>query len=374
MMRLASQPAGWFGGALLLVLFSGCAPRTVPESVAQAQAISRSPAMVEAEQLAPQTYLTAEKLRAESEFLWKDGEPEEAEAAADQAIAAYNHAFALARVARAEQRTELAQKEKFAADAEQARLDQLTAQVAADADAYEMRARVHLDQEPVKDVAALSPERAKMRRIAAKQLVSEGRLLCVSAELLKNRTKRLDETKRQLSILEKRLQVGSQDDDVFPKSAALRDDCLKLLTETRRPEIERNPEAAGSDRLLSDLSKTGSLMVYRDDRGVVVHLGGPLDESGALRGDVVSALALLAGAAKAHPTFPLLVVVHTARSGQESLSARLGSLVKEALLREGAPALTLHEAQNAQPVVSTSVAGADSKNERIEVVFVAPAR
>lgn len=357
-------------GASLLA----CAPKTVPPQVAQAQAIAQSPAAAEAKELAPQILLEAEKHKAEAEFLLREGHTSESAAAAAQAIATYNYAFALTRVARAEERIVHAQAAKSEAESEQARIDQLAAQVAADADAYEMRARVHLDQEQIKDVKSLTPERAQMRRIAAKQLAAEARLLCLASEMLKSPVAELSDTTARLATLEARIAAGSSEKDIFVQAADLRASCLRLLTLTRRPVVKKAPESAAGDQLLTALTETNLFMSYRDDRGIVVNIGSPLDSEGNLSATTQKALQVLGGTAQAHREFPVLLVVHTALSGQETRAERMGELGRAALLEAGAPNVTVHSVGSAQPVVSTSLAGADSKNERIEVVFVSKGR
>lgn len=361
-------------GLLGALLALGCSAAPLPPPVSQAHSVAESPAASEAKELAPQAFAAAEKMRAEANSLYDEGLLEEAGIAGEQAIASYDEAFALARAAKASERMGLAQKELEQAKQAVAQLDVLQGQIAADADAYEMRARVHLDKEEVKDVDAISPERAKARRLAAKQLTAEADTLCLATRLLDANAKNLDEAESKLSVLAKELSQGSVKDDLYPRAAEVRAECLKRLTLVRRPAIKKSPESAESDRLLKALSETGKLFAYRDDRGVVVNLPNPLSAQGVLSEAVAESLKILAGTAKSHPEFPLLLVIHTTKNGQEKRAEQLASVARTALEGHGVAKLTVKDVQDAQPAVSSRLQGSAEKNERIEVIFVTPGR
>ncbi len=352
----------------------GCTPAPLPPPVSQADAVAESQAASEAQVLAPQAFAAAEKMRAEASWLYDEGRLEEAGIAGEQAIAGYNEAFALARAAKASERIAVAQKELDQAKLAVAQLDVLQGQIAADADAYEMRARVHLDQEEVKDVDAISPARAKARRLAAKQIAAEANTLCLATRLLDADAANLDEAEKKISVLAKELSQGSVKDDLYPRATEVRADCLKRLTLVRRPATKKNPESAESDRLLKDLSETGKLFAYRDDRGVVVNLPSPLSPQGSLSESAMEALKILAGTAKAHPEFPVLLVIHTAKNGQEKRAEQLSSAARTALESGGVVKLAVQDVQDSQPVVSSRLQGSAEKNERVEVIFVTPSR
>jgi hypothetical protein len=231
-----------------------------------------------------------------------------------------------------------------------------------------------LDTEEVEDVDQLTAERAKARRLAARQLSAEARLLCIATHLIDKNAKGLDAAQKEVETLEKELGFGSVKADLYPRAAKVRSQCLEHLTKARRPAVKAAPESAASDQLLTALTETGKLFAFRDDRGIVVNLGSPLDREGKLSEEARAALKIVGGTAKAHPDFPLLVVAHTAKSGQKDHGERLAAAAKEALTEAGAPAVAVESVENAQPVVSSRVQGAEQKNERIEVVFVTPAR
>lgn len=353
---------------------TACGPAPLPPAVSQADAVSHSKAAGDAERFAPQAHAAAEKLRAEAKWLHSEGRIEEAAAAGEQAIAAFNEAFSLARAAQAEERIEAARARHEEAAKELARLDQLQGQIAAEADEFEMRARVHLDKEEVADMDQLSPDRARARRTAAKYLAAEARLLCLAADLLNPEAAALEQAKTSTSDVEKDLSVGSLNKDLYPRAAAVRSKCLEILTHARRERTKKSPQSADSDRLLAALTETGQVFAFRDDRGIVVNIGSPLDTAGALTDRSAKILKILAGTAKAHSDFPLMLVAHTARSGQDKVADTTLAAAKAALEGSGARVLSSEAVLGAQPVISASLQGADEKNERLEIVFVVPGR
>lgn len=359
---------------LLLLAASACTPAPLPAPITQADAVAHSKAASDAEKYAPQAHAAAEKLRAEAQWLHDEGRAEESGIAGEQALAGYNEAFALARLAKAEERLQKAQTDQAEAEKELARIDRVQAQVEADADSFEMRARVHLDSEEVKDVEAISPERAKARRLAAKQLSAEAGILCLATRLLDPKTKGLTATQPKVTRLDTELSHGSIKEDLYPRAAELRAECLKHLTHARRPVIKAAPESASSDRLLTALTKTGKLFAYRDDRGVVVNLASPLKKDGTLTESAAEQLKILAGTAKAHRNFPLVLITHTAKSGSEKRATQLSDAVTAALKSAGVTQFTARDVQNAQPIVSNRLRGGAEKNERVEFVFVSPGR
>jgi len=360
---------------LMVPLFAlGCATAPVPEPLTQAEAVSGSPASEQAKEFAPEAHAAADKLRDEASWLHEQGRSQEAGIAGEQAIAAYNEAFSLARLAQAEERLESAKKAKGAAAKTLSELDELQAQIAKDADAYEMRARVHLDREEVKDEEKLSTERIKARRLAAKNLAAEAKLLCLSTRLLGHSSAGLDKIAPLLDRLNTELAHGSIKADLYPRATTLRARCLKELTTARRSDVRKAPESAASDKLLTLLSETGSLFVYRDDRGVVANLPAPLSKAGALTPAAEGALKILGGTAKSHPEYPLLVVTHTKKAGDKKGEKELETATLAALKSAGAPEITVSRVGNAQPLVSPRLRGGAAKNERVEVIFVSPGR
>lgn len=359
---------------LLFLLLSACGRGPLPEPVSQAQLISESPAAQQAKEYAPQAFAAAEKLRGEAEFLHSKGRVAESKAAGEQALASYNEAFALAQVSQAEERVTAAQLEQAKVTAALSRLDQLQSQVEADAKAYEMQARVALDTEPVKDADQMTGARLEARRLAAKQLAAEAALLCLGAKLLQGNEQTLTPVQTALTTLNGELAVGSTKADLFPRATDLRARCLQQITLARRPIVQKAPQAAESDALLAAISATGNYMVYRDDRGVVVNLGEPLASPDQLSEATNDALTFLGGVAKNYSHYPLIVVTHTKKGGEQARAQKMGDLALKSLTLAGAPNISQHSVENAQPVVFPSIKGAAEKNERIEVVFLVPGR
>lgn len=368
--------AKWVVLASLSVGLNACGAGPLPVPVSQAQAVSESKAAAQAKALAPQAFAEAEQLRAEAEFLHTEGRKSESSAAGEQSLAAYNEAFALSQMSEAEERLSRAQVEKDAAAQELKRLDLLQSQVEKDAEAFEMQARVVMDTEPVKDVDQPTAARIEARRLAAKHLAAEAGLLCLGAELLTRSTDSLKDTRAQLTTLDRELAVGSVKVDLFPRAADLRAACLQELTLARRPVAQKAPQSFESDALFTSISEAGKFMVYRDDRGVVINVGQPLAPGSTtqLSDFAVEALTFLGATAKHYKNYPLLLVVHTKKRGEEKRAAALGELAQAALLSAGAPRCTVRSVDNAQPVVHASVQGGNEKNERLEVVFVTPGR
>ena len=355
-------------GALL-----ACSRAPLPEPVSQAQAVSHSKAAAQAQEFAPQAFEAAEHLKNEALALHDEHREAESEAAGAQALAAYNEAFALSQISIAQERLEQAQKNKQQAQQQLSQLDTLQAQVSQDAEGFELQVRVALDTEAVKDVDKLTPARAEARRLAAKQLTAEAALLCLGARLLHAEGNALDAATSQVTVLEKELGVGSVKTDLYPRSADARALCLKELSLARRKQAERAPQSAQSDVLLAALSSAGKYMVFRDDRGVVVNIGQPLSGD-RLTDEAQQALQVLGATAKKYPHFPLLLVVHTRKSGEEKRAEQLGQFAKDALLTAGAPAVHVKSVGSAQPVIQASQSQAAEKNERVEVIFVVPGR
>jgi len=358
----------------LATCLGACSKHVPPKSLVDADRVAQSPAATEAKELAPQAAGVAGELLAEAHDLDQNGQADEAGVVAEEAMAAYEHAFALTRAARAEVRIE---QGKQALSTEKARLAELEAAQARakhDADAFELRARVALDKEPVVDVATLTPERAQARRQAAIQLASEARLLCVSAQLLGRKTETLTRAQGDVVKLEGELGMGSAQTDVYPRAASLRTACLTELTLTRRPRAQAAPDKAGSDRLLSDLAATGAVFAFRDDRGVVVNLRAPTAKDGTLTEAARTIAELLARTSKQHPEYPLLVVGHSATAADANAADAAARAMAQALTELGAKAPAIEAVGPKQPVVDPRVAGAAGHNARVEVIFVTVGR
>ncbi len=366
---------------LLLATFVACAATTPrPRVLGEAEAAAESPASKESAQFAPQAHANAEKLRHAADAAQAQGDFSGAQILGEHSIAAYQRAFVLARYVKAEQR--LADAEAAQAKIKQ-RLTELEEQqqrLSAEADGLELRIKVTLDKEPLEKMPEASPERVQARLQAARALASEARLLCLATELLAPAQPSLGKARENLAKLELDLSQGAKKDDVFPRATTARSACLTELTLARRPVTAKAPEAGVTDRLLVELTETQKLFAFRDDRGVVVSLRGLVDAQGVPTKEGAALLELLGRTAKAHPDFPLLVVVHTAGGGtakdkgQDKTAAAQAKGVTSALEKAGASVVRSDVAGSAQPVADTRLPGAAERNARIEVVFVSPAR
>jgi hypothetical protein len=354
----------WLGPVLLVAL--GCASPTRLQVMGEVERVRQGQAVVDAHQNAPQAYARAELLRQRADRAFNDGDLPGAQILSEQALAAYLRATVEARLTRAEARlAEASVLEKKQAE----RLAQLSAEqqrLTAETADLELRAKVARDAEPLAKNEPASPEREKARREAARSIVTQASLLCVAARLVEPSRSSLGTLLGKADELRAKLDTAAPApvDDV----TALRSDCLRELTLSRRPRAQANPSRGESDALLSELSRA-DFLPFRDDRGVVVTLRG-VREGGKLAAKAAEKLADLGRVAKAHPEFPVLVVLHEARAGAKDDG--LATQAVDKLKAGGAARIEARSAGNASPVVPPDRSGAAARNERLEIVFVSP--
>jgi len=378
------------GVALFVLGLSACAPAPRPALLAKVAEVRVSPAAQEAETWAPQAHAHAIELEQRAERAATAGDTAAAEILAEQALAAHEHAWVLTRLARAERR-------RLAAEAElseqQRALGELQAQdqrLSADAADLELRARIVKSSLPLAAHDAATPERLEARRRAAAALSTQGRLLCVAARMLgeadavKAPLARLDELDRELDAgkAQKALEVATE----------LRAECLRVISSARRQHSalsEPTPRAAApqapasatasaaaaaaipADLLLTELSTAGQLP-SRDERGVSVVLRGVFAADGKLSDPGRGQLQKLVAIAKTHPDFPVLLVGHTAvADARAAMDRQLGALESE-LQTLGVERVASHDAGSRQPLLPAQLPRARERNQRIELVFVAP--
>ena len=351
--------------AAALVLSCASAPR--PRIMADVDAAAKGAQAEESRLLAPQAWAAAEAMKARAEAAHQGGDPASAQIASEHALAAYSRAFVLARLARAERALEKASRDLAQAKTALADIDEKHKRVAAEAADLELRIRVAEDALPLAPNGPAGPEREKARLDAARALASQARLLCVATRLLDPNKGGVGTELDKLTELDRTL-AGTPKATPIDAAIAARSSCLRLLTEARRPAAQASPAAGLADALFSELSRVGSLHPFRDDRGVVVTLRGLFDAKGALTAEGKRVLESLGRAAKAHPTFPVLVVAH-GRGGDDTRK----KAVADALTSAGAGRIETASAGNAQPVVDPARPGSGPRNERFEIVFVAPA-
>ena len=357
--------------ALLLVVWTGCGVTPRPRVLGQVDAVRRGSAAKSAQQLAPQAFLHAEQLRKRASTAYEARDLPAAQVLGEHALAAYEHAFVLARLARAEDRLLAAQRELTKTKQQLQEVETQQQQVASEADALELRIKVLRDAEPLRPNEPTTPKRERARRAAARALALQARLLCSATRLLAPRDESLSASFNDLTTLENNLEGGSTPTPI-DEAIRLRSRCLELLTEVRRKTTRESPADGTADALLEELSNAGGLFTYRDDRGVVVTLHHVFAPDGGLVPAAAEQIALLGRVGRAHPDFPVLVVVHNA-SGRTAADAKHAGVVAEVLRANGATRVETHAVGNAQPLVDPHQRTATERNSRVEIVFVAPA-
>ncbi|MBX3129442.1 MAG: hypothetical protein KF718_22170 [Polyangiaceae bacterium] len=346
---------------------AACASVPAPRIFSQLDGVSSAPAVAEARKLAPAGVARAEKLRQDARRAHESGRTAAATALAEHSLAAFEHAVVLARLARAESRLALAEHTLKERERELAAVDESQTRAAADAEALELRVRVARDAIARLPSTPAGPDRERARLQAARALASQARLLCAAAGLLGS-SDGLAAAVAKVDALDTALRGEPK---VTPIDAALqaRASCLTELTRSRRAAPASGGEL-DADGLLAELSRTGTLFPFRDDRGVVVTLRAVFGQGDALAPGASERVELLGRAAKAHPSFPLLIVVHTARGAG---SAKQGERLAELLKAAGAPRVKVELAGASQPLVEPGGPDASARNARIEVVFVSSA-
>jgi len=368
-----------------LVLCCACAPTARPALLDRVAEVRTSPAAREAEAWAPQAHAHALELERRSQRALGAGDVASAEILADGALAAHEHAWVLARLARAERR-------RLAADGElseqQRALSELQAQeqrLSAEAADLELRARVVRNALPLAVHEAAGPERSEARRKAAASLSTQGRLLCVAARLL-GEADAVKEPLARLDELDRELESGKAA-KALEAATELRGLCLRVISQARRRSSVSPPspkaassEAAGAaatppavpaDLVLAELSAAGQSPA-RDERGVAVVLRGLFATDGSLTDAGRAQLQQLGATAKAHPDFPLLLVGHTASLEAGPAMDRQLAVLGSELSSLGVERVSTHDAGPRQPLLPPQLPRARARNQRIELVFVAP--
>jgi hypothetical protein len=357
--------------ALATCCVIGCASaRPLPPALATAESAGSSPAVQRAAERAPQAHARAKALLERAEAAHRAGDAAGAQILAENATAAFEHAVVLSRLADAEARRGDAEARHARAERELFELDQQQRRELAEVEALELRARVLRDTEPLPTNAGASPARERARLDAAKSLSLQARLLCQAARLLDSGRPSLVPLLRDLDALDAKLGQNALPAPL-DQATGLRSRCLAELGLIRRPRTAAAPAAGSGDALLAALS-TSSVNPVRDDRGVVVTLRGAFRPDDSLDAKSNESLKALAQVAKAHPDFPILVVLHTAKGpGGEQDQRRLDQALS-ALRSAGAPKVEGALGGDRAPVVEPRRPGASERNARLEVVFVAP--
>jgi hypothetical protein len=350
---------------------SGCAATPKPRVLSDLDRMRASSTVNASRSLAPQAFARAEGLRAEAARLHDREDPAGAQIVGEQALAAYQRAVVLAGLARSSARTTSAEEELARVEGELGRIVAAQQSLEADTRAVELRLKVARETlpQPVSGPPQ-SPERELARRDAARALGAQARLLCSAARLLEPKRPSLDAAFQKLGEFETALPTAPM--APIDDARALRTSCLRELSATRRARTQQNPASAAADRLLSQLSDA-SLVPSRDDRGVVITVHKPFERDDNLTADALKKLAELASVAKTHPDFPLLLVVHSAGKLPDARALTRVERATAALKNQGVQKLDATSVGTALPGLDPRQPGAAGRNERLEIVFVAPA-
>lgn len=347
---------------------SACAPMPRPAIMREVDSARASAAVQEAAKAAPQAYADAELRRTQAETAFGDDDQPSAQILSEQALAAYARATVQARLVRAQATLADEQNRLAKANQLQSDLDLQQQRFLLEAETLETRLKVARDAEPLPVSAPASVEREQARLAAVKALLSQAKLLCLSARLLEPGREGLPPLLGKLGELTAKLAAPPAPID---DAIAVRSGCLKELTLARRPATQKDPAAGVTDALLAELSAS-NLLPFRDDRGVVVTLRALFNAKDQLSSEALATLDSLGKVAKAHPEFPVLAVVHVARGNASARDTAQASAVADALRKAGAARVETDTAGSAQPVLDPDKPGAGQRNARVEVVFVAP--
>lgn|GEM_PF-361878 len=386
----ATLLAGMLPVALVaLASLPGCA--TAPMRVASLDEVERAratDAAKDAAARAPEAYARAEQERAFARAAHAAGDDVAANLHAERAMAAYGHAAAVARLSRAVADLADAQKSLDDATAQEQTLAASRAKLELEAQELERRAEVARDRLLPAASGQAAADREAARLAAARSLAVEARLLCGAARLVGSATTALTDAEGELDKLDARLNPSrspASPASPAPPSAAkaaarseiiddaglARAHCLDVLTRSRRAAGRDQGDA---DALLSELSASGGWDPTRDERGVVVTLRSAF-QGAKLTPDAETKLESLGRVAAAHPGFGVQVVVHDAQApaAKDETDAQRADATIKALVTGGAVAARVRaELAGARaPAVDPSDARLRTRNERVDVVFIA---
>ncbi|MEZ4294620.1 MAG: hypothetical protein R3B70_06565 [Polyangiaceae bacterium] len=366
----------------LPLLLAACTPPPRPPVLGDVDQVRVGQAALEAKELAPAAYAHAEKLRAEADEAYASGDLAAAQILGEQALAAYAHAHAVARIARADGRTEKADADLKAALDELARIDADQARVTAEADALDLKIKVARDAQAIVPSGVADPDREAARMLAARALAVQARVLCAAARLLASDAPKDSEVSKLTPTIDEAVSGADKLDAALAPGAKLapidqasrtRAGCLSALTLVRRAQSPVSKATGAGDALLAEISQPGTWAPSRDDRGVFVTLRG-IFTGDALAASGATKVADMAKLAVAHPNFPIAVVVHSEKAptakDEAALKAKADAVVA-ALKKGGVTRITSVVAGAAAPVVDPL--GKDkARNARVEIVFITP--
>ncbi len=334
----------------------------------------------DAQTLAPQAFAAAEQALKSAREAERAGDTTAAELHGERAVASYQHAIAIARLARATE-GEAQAKDALARASEQAdRYGAARKAAAREADDLEKQLKVAREAERPSPSGPADPERERARLVAARALTTQARLLCSAARLVSAQAPGLAEAETTVNDLEKKLEASPRPAPI-DAAARARAACLTSLTKARRAGTADVDQA---DALLGELSRSApadpaaksktDLAPSRDERGVVVTLRS-LFKGDKLGAEGETTLKDLGRVAAAHPKFGVQVVIHDATppsAAEAALDKKRGEAITKALAEGGAsPAKVKTEHVGARaPLVDPTDTRRREANARIEIVFV----
>ncbi|MEI7891758.1 MAG: hypothetical protein WCI05_01625 [Myxococcales bacterium] len=359
---------------LLLVIALGlvaCGGPPALSALDEMERIRTAPSTREGAELAPQTYAQAELERARAKQAQSSGDPAGAVLYAERAVAAYSHAFVLARLARATRDLDTATRSLAQADERARAAAARRAELDAQADALDKELRVLTERFLPAPSGPADPKREAARLVAARSLALQARLLCGAARLLAPQAPGLADVERELASLERDLETVRKAVPI-DTAARVRAACLQTLTHTRRVA----KAADEPDLLVAELSAAGGWEPARDERGVVVVLRGAF-RGDTLTSDASAKLTSLARTAVAHPGYAVQVVLHDATpptAAEAATNARRAERVVQALVDSGVTSVKSELAGARAPVMDPADTSARTRNARLELVLVSPSR
>jgi outer membrane protein OmpA-like peptidoglycan-associated protein len=378
-------------GVVLLALASGCAGATGPSNIGrvdEAQRMRTGLGGRDAQTLAPQAFAAADQELRLAKEAQAAGDTTGAELHADRALATYNDAIALARLARATDDEAKANEALARASGEAQKYAAQRKAVDHEADDLEKKLRVVREAQLPPASGPADPERERARVVAAQAHVTQARLLCSAARLVSPQAPGLADAETAVTSLEKQID-GSKTQVTIDPAARARAACLTSLTKARRTAGTDSDQA---DTLLGELSqsagqgavdpaaaaagapKHADLAPARDERGVVVTLRSAF-KGEKLTPEAETSVKDLGRVAAAHPTFAVQVVIHDARSPSASdvaTNRKRGESITAALVSGGIAAtkVKVEQAGSRAPVVDPKDARHRDRNARVEIVFV----
>ncbi len=366
-------------GILCATLIFGCAGagRSTIAPINDAERTRAGLTGRDAQKLAPQAFAEADQALKQAKEADAAGDTIAAELHAERAIAAYQKAIALARLARATEEENLAREALERATEQGQRYAAARKAAEREADDLEKQLKIAREAQLPAPSGTADPDREKARLAAAQALATQARLLCSAARLVSPQAPGLTEAETAASDIEKKLEASPRPAPI-DLAARARAGCLASLTKARR---SGPPAADQTDALLGELSKAGDpkkaavdLSPSRDERGVVVTLRS-LFKGDKLAPEGEGTLKDLGRVAAAHPSFAVQVVVHDAQQGSAAdlaASKKRGESVAAALAAGGAKSdkIRVETAGARAPVVDPADPKRRERNARIEVVFV----